>query len=95
MGTSYRPENGQLVFKKDWMKKDDAYDQAIDHILKDPEHNICKIVYWWHIAGGGYSLMCWKAPKDTPMTFEEISGGHVLFFSEVCFKWKNLVPKRG
>ena len=77
------------------MKHEDAYDKAIELIMKDPQHNICSITYWWHILGGGYTLTCCKASDDTPTTFGTGGGQHVLFFSEELFKWKDYVPKRG
>ncbi|XP_028400234.1 uncharacterized protein LOC114523491 [Dendronephthya gigantea] len=96
IGKSYRPVNAKLKIEKDWLEHKDAYDQAIDFIMEDPYCRICKIVYWWHICGGGYSLMCWEVPRETKfLQFDTISGGHVLFFSETCFQWKDDVPLRG
>ena len=101
-GRSYRPkedrQNAKLSreFELDWMEREQAYNKAIEYIRKDPEHIFCKIVYkhWWYILPcGGYSLTIWKASDE--IEFEEIPGSHVLFFSEMCFKWKDKVRLQG
>ena len=64
------------------------------YIMEDPVHHICKIVYWYGLRSG-FSLQRWKASDKTEMTFESVSGGHVLFFSEMCFMWAKNIPLRG
>lgn len=72
------------------MSHEEAYNKGLELIMKDPRHNICEITWWF---GWGYTLKCWKASDDEPTTFGEGSGKHVLFFSELLFKWN--VPLRG
>jgi len=74
------------------MKHEDAYDKAIELIVKDPKHNICEITWW---VGWGYTLKCWTVSDDEPTKFGGGFGWHVLFFSELLFKWKKHVPLRG
>ena len=85
----HSPTNGKSIFTQDSMKREDAYDKAIELISKDPKHTFCEIT-WWLFSG--YSLICWEASDDTATTFEGVLGNHVLFFSEVLFKWKDNVP---
>ncbi|XP_068697156.1 uncharacterized protein [Montipora foliosa] len=86
------PNNGMPHFTQDSMLQSDAYDKAIKLIVQDPEHNICEITWWF---GWGYTLKCWRASDTTPTTFGCGKGDHVLFFSELLFKWKDSVPLRG
>lgn len=95
MKEGHWPTNGKHFFTQDWMKHKDAYDKGIELIMQDPQHNICEITYWWRFGCGGYTLKCWKASDDTPTTFGKGGGEHVLFFSEILFKWKDYVPRRG
>jgi len=74
------------------MTHEEAYDKAIELIMQDPKHNICEITKWF---GWGYTLKCWTASDDTPTTFGQGGGNHVLFLSELLFKWKKHVPLRG
>ena len=91
----YWPTNGELFFTKDWMKLTEAYDKGIDLIMQDPRHNICEITYWLCLSDRCYTLKCWKASDDTPTTFGKGPGIRFLFFSEMLFKWKDYVPRRG
>ena len=95
MKVGYWPTNGELFFTQDWMKHADAYDKGIELIMKDPYHNICEITWWLGVGVSGYTLKCWTASDDTPTTFGKGGGEHVLFFSELLFKWKDNVPRRG
>ena len=95
MKVGYWPTNGELFFTQDWMKHADAYEKGIELIMKDPYHNICEITWWWHIGGSGYTLKCWTASDNTATTFGKGGREHVLFFSELLFKWKDNVPRRG
>ena len=88
----YCPKNGKLIFTQDWMKRADAYEKGIEKIMQDPHHNICRITYWLF---QGYSLECWRVSDDDPIVFEKRFGKYRLFFSELLFKWKDLVPRRG
>ena len=92
---SHWPTNAKLLYTQDWMKHADAYDKGIELIMQDPRHNICEITYWLSVPSGGYTLKCWKASDDTPTTFGKDVGKRVLFFSEMLFKWKDYVPRRG
>ena len=74
------------------MKREDAYEKGIEKIMQDPHHIICRITYW---LLQGYSLQCWRASDDEPIVFEKKFGKYRLFFSELLFKWKDIVPKRG
>ena len=70
------------------MSHKDAYDEAIQFIMQDPEHNICEITWW---LGWGYTLKCWTSSDTTPTTFSHRLGYHALFFSKMLFKWKDHV----
>ena len=71
------------------LSREQAYTTAIDVIMADPRYRICEIAL---CAGQKYTLRCWKASKYAEMTFEQVSGEHVLFYSKMLFKWKNKVP---
>ena len=88
----YFPKNGKLIFTENWMKREDAYEKGIEKIMQDPHHIICGITYW---LLQGYSLQCWRASDDEPIVFEKKFGKYRLLFSELLFKWKDIVPKRG
>jgi len=88
----YWPNNGECIWNQDSMTHEEAYDKAIELIMQDPKHNICEITKWF---GWGYTLKCWTASDDTPTTFGQGGGNHVLFLSELLFKWKKHVPLRG
>lgn len=68
---------------------EDAYNKAIDMIMADPRYRICDIEL---CTEESYSLRCWKATEGEPMSFEGVTGGHVLFYSEILFKWKGAIP---
>ena len=87
------PKNGELLFSQDWMGQEEAYNKGIELIMQDPRHNICKITWWWSLTGGGYTLKCWRAPDDTPLALEMQTGNHVLFYSEMFFRWKDRLPR--
>jgi len=71
------------------MEHEDAYEKAMQLIMQDPEHNICEISW-------GYTSKCWTASDTKSTTFGSGGGNHVLFFSEILFKWKDHdVPLRG
>ena len=88
----YFPKNCKLIFTQNWMTRDDAYEKGIEKIMQDPHHNICRITYW---LLQGYSLQCWRVSDDEPIAFEKKFGKYRLFFSELLFKWKDIVPRRG
>jgi len=80
------------------MKRADAYDRGILHIMQDPEHNICGIIGQTH-QEGLCTLKCLKLkakPNFEPVFSHEWQYGDrvALFFSEMFFKWKDLVPER-
>ena len=81
----------QLTFKLKTinLSREDAYNKATEIIMADPRYNICDIEL---CAGGSYSLRCWKATEDERMSFEAVTGWHVLFYSEILFKWKGEIP---
>ncbi|XP_015756224.1 PREDICTED: interferon-induced very large GTPase 1-like [Acropora digitifera] len=85
----YSPKKGTLVSSEDSMSHKDACDEAIQFIMKDPEHNICEITWW---LGWGYTLKCWTLSGTTPTTFSYRRGYHFLFFNKVQFKWKDQMP---
>lgn len=60
-------------------------------VMKDPHLNICEL-YLRDESKKVYTLKCWKASREHPMTFGQSKGYHVLFYSEIAFKWRNLVP---
>lgn len=78
-----------LKFNTINLSRKDAYNKATEIIMADPRYRICDIEL---CAGGSYSLRCWKATDEEPMSFEAVTGGHVLFYSEILFKWKGEIP---
>ena len=82
------------------MKRADAYDRGILHIMQDPQHNICGIIGDTH-EEGHCTLKCLKVeakPNFKRVTYVwpdwEYGDRVALFFSEIFFKWKDLVPER-
>ncbi|XP_015780691.1 PREDICTED: interferon-induced very large GTPase 1-like [Acropora digitifera] len=85
----YSPKEGTLVSSEDSMSHKDTCDEAIQFIMKDPEHNICEITWWFF---WGYTLKCWTLSGTTPTTFSHRGGDHFLLFNKVLFKWKDQMP---
>ncbi|KAL9970354.1 hypothetical protein ACROYT_G022711 [Oculina patagonica] len=88
----YWPKNGaQLTFSFQTinLSRREAYEKAVEIIMADPRYRICEIAL---CAGEVYTLRCWKASEVAEMTFESVSGEHVLFYSEIIFRWKDKVP---
>lgn len=84
----YSPKEGTLVSSEDSMSHKDACDEAIQFIMKDPEHNICEITLWF---GWGYTLKCWTLSGTTPTAFSHRGGHHFLLFNKVlncCLRGK-------
>ena len=89
----YWPKNGaQLTFKSVKtinLSRTEAYNNAVDIIMADPRYRICEIAL---CAGEVYTLRCWQASDVAEMTFQNTVGEHVLFYSEIIFRWKDKVP---
>lgn len=88
----YCPKNGaQLTFSFQTinLSRENAYNKAVEIIMADPRYRICDIGL---CAGGVYTVRCWEASERAEMTFESVNGEHVLFYSEILFKWKNHIP---
>ena len=97
--------NGKEIFTGPRMKRADAYDRGILHIMQDPKHNLCAIIGDMHVEGP-CTLKCLKVTAKpefvrrvigsaVPSSWENNYGNRVaLFFSEMFFKWKDLVPER-
>lgn len=60
--------------------------------MEDPRYSICEIAL---SAGDKYTVRCWKAVDAEKMTFESANGEHILFYSDVIFRWKDDIPKVG
>lgn len=72
------------------MKREKAYDKAIGFIKRNPQLHFCEItklgILERNVFGNfGYMVKCWKASKDTPLSFRESDGGPVLLFSKSLF----------
>ena len=75
------------------LTKEQAYDKAIQLVMKDPHLNICELYLRKDDdANPVYTLKCWEADRDKEMTFGQSKGYHVLFYSATAFKWRGLVP---
>lgn len=70
------------------MQKEEAYEKALNPVVKDPRYHICEISGTESV----YALKCWRASNDVPMRFGDSKGYHVLFYSKIAFKWKEKVP---
>ena len=88
----YLPKNGaELTFKFKTinLSRSEAYNKAVEIIMADPRYRICEIAL---CAGEVYTLRCWHASDDAEMTFQSVNGEHVLFYSEIIFRWKDKIP---
>lgn len=88
----YWPKNGaQLTFSFETnnLSRKEAYNKAVEIIMVDPIYRICEIAL---CAGKGYTLRCWQASDYAKMTFESGDGEHILFYSEIIFRWKDNIP---
>lgn len=71
------------------LTREDAYQMAFKIVMEDPRYRLCEIAL---CAGNTYSVRCWEANEKYEMTFESVNGEHVLFFSDIIFRWKDKVP---
>lgn len=76
------------------MKREKAYDKAIEFILENPQLHFCEITKGF-FGILGYKVKCWKASEDTPLSFQKSYGGPVLLFSKSLFQWKMDAPGQG
>lgn len=75
--------------KTEDLTREKAYQTAFDVVKRDPRYFICEIAF---CDGGTYTVRCWKAKDDVPMKFESVNGEHVLFYSDIVFRWNDKVP---
>lgn len=77
------------------LKKEQAYEKAIQLVMKDPHLNICEL-YCRNLDKADqdqvYTLKCWQASDKEQMKFDQSPGPHVLFYSAIAFKWRDQVP---
>ena len=70
------------------LKKKQAYEKAIQLVMKDPHLNICEL-YWRNSDKADqnqvYTLKCWQASDKEQMKFDQSPGPHVLFYSAIAF----------
>ena len=82
------PKNGKFFLSAYKLTKEQAYEKALNVVMKDSQYHICEISG----AGNVYALKCWRASNDVPMRFGDSPGYHALFYSKIAFKWKESVP---
>ena len=91
-GYGFCPKNGAYTFsfQKRNLSREDAYNKAVKIIMVDPRYRICDIAL---CAGKVYTVRCWEASEREEMTFECVSGEHVLFYRsrEILFRWKERI----
>ena len=66
------------------LTKEQAYDKAIQLVMKDPHLNICELYLRKDDdANPVYTLKCWEADRDKEMTLGQSKGYHAMSFSTV------------
>ena len=92
------------------MKRAEAYDRGITFIMQDPERTICGIIGHTHKEGlctlrcwklkskPKFEIYSSRHGSPYSAAAEEVAEEYgyrlVLFFSEMLFKWRDLVPER-
>lgn len=78
------PTDSKPFFERSWLKREEAYDKAVEKILEDPRQNFCQITSV--LKGYRFNLKCFTSNRQP--TFSSGNGDHLLLYSKTCFKWK-------
>lgn len=87
--SGFWPANGKMFYAVYKLSRNDAFEKAIELVLKNPKRNICEI---YQREEEVFTLKCFEASDVEKMEFRESPGYHVLFYSNTEFIWKEQVP---